>query len=259
MKIVVKIGTTSLCDNNGVLVDGFLEDYAVQLKMLKTLGHDPIVVSSGAVGAGIGCIGHFPDSTTEKQACAALGQVRLMQAYQRYLHPVAVGQVLLTREDIESGQRRENLLKTFNTLLQWGAVPLINENDSVADDEIKFGDNDTLAARVACLIGADQLILLSDVDGLYTADPRNDPSATKIPVVAWVEYDDIIRFGGAAGELGTGGMRTKLEAAWLAQQCMIPMVLASSGEPNVLVRIVQNTEIIGTHFLGKRTGDESVC
>lgn len=252
MRIVVKIGTSSLCDDTGHLVDARVAALAGQLTTLYREGHEIVLVSSAAVGAGIGRLGRRPASLKEKQATAAIGQVLLMNAYQKHLGDIVVAQVLLTRQDLENPDRRHYSHDTLNQLLSWRALPIVNENDTVAVEEFKIGDNDTLAARVAVLLDADQLVLLSDIDGLYTENPRINPKAQHIERIEWVKMDHLKQFAGNSGSFGTGGMGTKLEAAMIAQQAGIPMVLAYGLEHNVLIELVAQRPVKGTRFMAQR-------
>ena len=217
MKIVVKVGTSTLAHATGRLNIRHVEELVKVLSDLKNAGHQIILVSSGAIGMGVGKL-NLPCRPTDmpgKQAAAAVGQCELMYTYDRlftqYNHTVA--QILLTGEDIDHSDRRENFQNTIFRLLELGALPIINENDTVATAEIKVGDNDTLGAVVACTVKADLLVLLSDIQGLYTADPRKDPGARLIPVVEEITADIEALAGGAGSGLGTGGMATKLRAA----------------------------------------------
>ncbi|MBX5468140.1 MAG: glutamate 5-kinase [Firmicutes bacterium] len=255
MRVVIKIGTSSLCDPDGQFRDDRVAGLARQLLVLHGLGVDLLVVTSGAVGAGIGRLGRRPETVVEKQALAAVGQALVMQAYQRWMPEAPLAQVLLTRQDLASERRRAKARRTLEQLSAWRVIPVINENDTVADEEIRIGDNDTLAARVAVLMEADLLVLLSDVDGLYTADPRRVPGAQKIETVAWVTAEDVARYGGKGGALGTGGMYTKLMAAIIAQQAGVPMVLADSRETDVILDAVLGRRPVGTRFLARAKGE----
>ncbi len=254
MRWIVKIGTSSVCGSDARLSQKKINAFIKQVRALISGGHQILVVTSGAVGAGIGAIGKGPHDVTDKQALAAIGQARLMAAYQRALDPIVAGQVLLTRQDLEDADRRQASRRTLERVLQWGAIPVINENDTVTDAELRIGDNDTLAARVAVLVAADRLVILSDIDGLYTNNPKTHPDALRIDAVPWVTASDMERYSREdRGGLGTGGMLTKLEAARIAQEAGIGMVLASSQEPDVLEKIdrIENWQG-GTRFLAKR-------
>jgi glutamate 5-kinase len=220
-RVVVKIGSMLLVDpDRGTLHRQWLEALAEDLARLKRRGQDVIVVSSGAIAIGRRHL-RFADGVLrleEKQAAAAVGMVHLAQAYQETLarHGLTVAQVLLTLDDTESRRRYLNARNTLDELLRLGAVPVINENDTVATDEIRFGDNDRLAARVAAMLSADVLVLLSDIDGLYTGDPRKDANARFIPVVREVTPDIAAMAGDPGSSLGSGGMVTKVEAGRIA-------------------------------------------
>jgi glutamate 5-kinase len=225
------------------------------LSDLKNAGHEVILVSSGAIGMGVGKLGlaKRPDDLPTKQAAAAVGQCELMYTYDKlfaqYNHTVA--QILLTGEDIDHADRRQNFENTIYRLLELGALPVINENDTVATAEIKVGDNDTLGGIVACTVKADLLVLLSDIDGLYTADPRSDPSATLIPVVEEVTAEVEALASGKGSELATGGMATKLHAARLCAGVGIDMVVTNGQHPDILYDIVEGKPV-GTRLLGRR-------
>lgn len=252
MRLVVKVGSSSLCQQDGRISDARIQALTEQLRDLYQYGHEVLLVSSGAVAAGVGHYGHRPQSVTEKQALAAIGQAKLLEAYQSHLEDVVLGQVLVTRGDLEDPVRRASSCNTLNKLLEWRVLPIINENDTVADEEIRIGDNDTLAARVAVLVQAHLLVILSDIDGLYTDNPRLYPDAQRISKVPWVSADHLSRFSSGPGEWGTGGMATKLDAARIAQEEGIEMVLAASDEPQVLQKILQIDWHGGTRFLAQR-------
>ncbi|AUW93611.1 glutamate 5-kinase [Sulfobacillus thermotolerans] len=255
MRVVVKIGTSSICGDDGLLMEERVQDLAQQMAWACEHHHELIVVSSGAVGAGIGQTGRHPMDLVEKQALAAIGQAQLIQAYQRHLPGIAVAQILLTRADLEHGEGRDNASNTLQRLLAWGALPIVNENDTVTHEEIRIGDNDTLAARVAQLVHAELLVLLSDVDGLYTADPRTSPHAQHISRVQWVTDEMLAQHAVSRGPWGTGGMQTKLQAAALAQESRIRTVLADSRTPDVLMHLLQGLPLRATYFLGQENPD----
>ncbi len=255
MRIAVKVGTSTLAHPTGQLNIRHMEKLCKVLADLKNAGHQIILISSGAIGMGVGRLGlkERPADMSGKQAAAAVGQCELMYFYDKlfgeYSHVVA--QILLTGDDLRDDARRGHFENTLFRLLSLGALPIINENDSVATEEIAVGDNDTLAAIVAVTVRADLLILLSDIDGLYTANPHTDPTARLIPAVTLLT-EDILALGGDAGSsLGTGGMATKLRAAGLATEAGIDMVIANGARPEALYGIVAG-EPIGTRFLAKR-------
>ena len=255
MRMVVKVGTSTLAHATGRLNIRHAEELVKVLSDLKNAGHEVILVSSGAIGMGVGKLnlpGRPADMPT-KQAAAAVGQCELMYTYDRlfsqYNHTVA--QILLTGEDIDHEDRRTNFENTMSRLLELGALPIINENDTVATAEIKVGDNDTLGGIVACCVKADLLVLLSDIEGLYTADPRKDPDATLISVVEEVTPAIEALAGGAGSSLGTGGMATKLRAAKMVTAAGCDMIIANGENPNYLYDIVDG-KATGTRFLGKK-------
>jgi glutamate 5-kinase len=223
-RIVVKIGSSSLTSEEGGLNRERIRFFARELGSLHAAGYQLLLVTSGAVAAGFSRIGYSsrPKLTHEKQAAAAVGQALLMQAYQEAFtaYDIGVAQILLTRSDFSNRSRVNNASKTIEELLKQRALPVINENDTVATDELslKFGDNDTLSALVANLVKARQLLILTDTDGLYTADPRKDPSASRINRVVRISEDIMQIAGGSGSAVGTGGMRSKIEAARIAMR-----------------------------------------
>ncbi|NLW59678.1 MAG: glutamate 5-kinase [Firmicutes bacterium] len=253
--IVIKVGTSSLTYASGRLNLKNMERIVRQIADLHNSGKKVVLVSSGAVGAGVGELGltSKPRTIPERQAVAAVGQGFLMQVYNKFFleYGIITAQILLTRDDMGHRRRYLNARNTLMMLLnEYQALPIINENDTVATEELqlRFGDNDTLAALVASLVGADLLILLSDIGGLYTGDPRKNKGATLIPVVKEITPAIWATAGEAGTGRGTGGMITKLEAARIATRSGITMVLASAEEDSVLSRIVAGEEV-GTLFL----------
>lgn len=251
-RIVVKVGTSTLTYATGKLNLDQLERLVRELADLRHRDIEVVLVSSGAVGAGMGKLGlrSKPRSIPEKQALAAIGQGILMQMYEKFFaeYGEIVAQVLLTREDITQRGRYLNARNTLLALLRLGVVPIINENDTVAYEEIKFGDNDTLAALVAGLVDADLLVLLSDIDGLYTADPRKDSSAQLIKTVEELTPEIVALAGNSGSRLGSGGMMTKIQAARIVSTSGIPMIVANGSQKGVLKEIVMG-ENPGTLFL----------
>ena len=251
MKIVVKVGTSTLAHGTGRMNIRRFEELCKVLSDLKNSGHEIILVSSGAIGMGMGKL-HLdrrPRDLATKQAAAAVGQCELMYMYDKlfaeYNHTVA--QLLLDAEDFRHEDRHRNFENTVNTLLSMSVIPIINENDTVTTKEIEFGDNDTLSALVAVSVGAELLVILSDIDGLYTANPKDDPSATLIPHV-YELTDEIMSLGGDAGSaLGTGGMYTKLKAARIALDGGCDMVIANGSDPLCLYTVAEGRDI-GTRF-----------
>lgn len=253
MRIVIKVGTSTLTHSTGRMNIRRVEQLCKVISDLKNAGHEIVLVSSGAIAMGVGKLGLLkrPQDMPTKQAAAAVGQCELMDTYDRlfsgYHHTVA--QILLTGSDIKNEQRRENFHNTLFRLLELGVLPVINENDTIATEEIVIGDNDTLAAEVAVSANAELLVILSDIDGLYTADPRTDPAARLIPCVPRLTPEIEALAGCAGSALGTGGMATKLRAARLTEQAGIEMVIANGADPSVLYRIFDG-EPVGTRFLG---------
>lgn len=253
-RLVVKVGTSTLSHPTGKLNISQMEQLVRELADLRNSGREVILVTSGAQGAGIGKLGlgRKPRTIPEKQATAAVGQGLLMHMYEKLFaeYSIVVAQVLLTREDIMDRKRFLNARNALNALLQFEALPIINENDTIAVDEIKFGDNDTLSALVASLVDADLLIMLTDIDGLYTGDPSTDKKAALIPLVRDINGGIEKLAGGSGSSLGTGGMHTKIQAARVAMNSGFPMVIAHGKEEKVINRIV-NGEPLGTLFQPK--------
>ena len=259
MRIVIKVGTSTLAHKGGRLNIRRVELLCKVMSDLKNAGHELVLVTSGAIGMGVGKLGlpGRPGDMPGKQACAAVGQCELMYVYDKlfseFNHNVA--QLLLTADDIKDPRRSRLVHDSLERLLEYRALPVINENDAVATDEIgietTIGENDTLSAIVARLVGADELILLSDIDGLYTADPRKDPNATMIPVVEEITPEIIALAGGSGSSLGSGGMATKLKAAIIATEAGIDMIIANGEHPEVLYDIFEG-KAVGTRFAGKK-------
>lgn len=254
MRVVIKVGTSTLTHQNGNINIRKIENLCKVISDLKNSGLEIIFVSSGAIAMGVGKLGlnKKPEDIPSKQACAAIGQCELMYTYdklfQEYNHTVA--QMLMTGADFENEERHTNFDNTLNRLLEFGVLPIVNENDTIATSEIKVGDNDTLSAIVATSAKADLLILLSDIDGLYTADPHKVSDASLIPVVTEIN-DEIRNLAGAAGtSRGTGGMVTKLHAAEICMNAGIDMVIANGSNPDVLYDIFDGKSV-GTRFTGK--------
>ena len=255
MRIVVKVGTSTLAYATGRMNLRRIEQLCKALSDLKNMGHEVVFVSSGAIAMGVGKLSlkERPKDMPGKQAAAAVGQCELMYAYDRlfsqYSHVIA--QVLLTGSDVEDENRRENVHNTLMRLLEMGALPVINENDTVATEEIVIGDNDTLGAIVASAVQADLLILLSDIDGLYTADPHKNPDAKLIPVVEELTDEICALAGGNGTALGTGGMVTQLKAAKICADAGIDMVIANGERPEILYDIMDGKSV-GTRFMGRK-------
>lgn len=257
-RIVVKVGSSTLTYENGHMNFKRIEVIARVLSDIVNSGRDVALVTSGAIAVGTAKMGldHRPKTTEERQAMAAIGQCELMRIYesffQNYGHPV--GQVLLTRGTVENEVSRRNAINTFNTLFKFGCVPIVNENDTVACDEIEmldtFGDNDTLSAWVAVMIGADALIILSDIDGLYNSDPRKCPDAKLIHIVETID-DTVMSYAGGAGpDRGTGGLLTKLKAAKIATEAGIPTFILNGEDPEIIYELLDGG-CVGTYFKAK--------
>ncbi|MEE1200010.1 MAG: glutamate 5-kinase [Christensenellales bacterium] len=257
MRIVIKVGTSTLAHATGMMNIRRVEELCKVLSDIKNAGHEVILVSSGAIGMGLGKLSlkERPRDIPTKQAAAAVGQSELMYVYDRlfeqYNHVVA--QVLLTGYDVEDAKHLGNFRNTLFRLLELGALPIINENDTVAIDEIVIGDNDTLSAIVAVTAKADLLVLLSDIDGLYTCDPHEYPDAQLIPVVGQLTEEVYGLAGNHSGDLGTGGMATKLKAAGIVMEKGIDMVIANGERPGILYDILSGMPV-GTRFVGKKDG-----
>lgn len=254
MRIVIKIGTSTLTYQNGCVNLRKFEALCHTVSDIKNAGNEVILVSSGAIAMGVGKLNLSakPTDIAGKQACAAVGQCELMYTYDRlfgeYNHTVA--QLLLTAPDLNCSDRLEKFQNTINRLLELKALPVINENDTVSTAEIEFGDNDTLAAEVAAAAGADLLVLLSDIDGLFTADPRVNPKAELIPEVYEITDEVASLAGGAGTKLGTGGMETKIKAAKIATLGGCDMIITNGAYPERLYEIIDGGKI-GTRFYSK--------
>ena len=258
-RIVVKVGTSTLTYENGNINLSRIEKLTRVLADIVNSGKEVTLVTSGAVGVGVNKLKlkEKPQSIREKQAVAAVGQCELMHIYSKFFgeYSHTVGQVLLTRDVVEDDHIRENVCNTFETLLDKKIIPIVNENDTVSIDEIenivKFGDNDNLSAIVSTLVNADLLIILSDIDGFYNADPRKDENAKMLSIIEEITPELEECAGGAGTSLGTGGMFTKVSAAKVATKAGVDMVLANGSEPGILFDIL-NGEDIGTLFVSKK-------
>lgn len=254
VRVVVKIGTSTLTYNNGKLNLFRIEKLVRELADLANQGKEIILVTSGAVGAGLDRLGSTerPKTIPEKQAVAAIGQGILMHMYEKLFaeYGQIVAQVLLTRENSVKHKLYINSRNTLLTLLKMGVIPVINENDAIAIDELKIGDNDTLSATVATIVDADLLIILSDIEGVFTANPQNDPTAQLIEEITDITPEIEELAGGAGSKLGTGGMYTKIQAAKIAVNAGVTMVIASGAIEGV-VRNILSGENIGTIFPAK--------
>ena len=254
-RVVVKVGTSTLTYDNGNVNLRNLEKLCKVLSDLHNSGRQIILVSSGAIGVGVGKLGikKRPTETKEKQALAAVGQCELMFLYDKFFgeYNNNVAQILLTKDIVLNELSKQNVVNTFQTLLEMGIIPIVNENDTVATDELigaNFGDNDNLSAIVADLVGADLLIILTDIDGLYETDPRKDKNAKKIKLVEHI--DDHIReiAGGSGSNRGTGGMSTKITAAAAATSAGINTCVMKGDDPSIIYKLLDGEEI-GTMFL----------
>lgn len=254
MRIVIKIGTSTLAHSTGRINIRRVEELCKVISDLKNAGNEIIMVSSGAIGMGVGKLGLHgkPTDIPTKQAAAAVGQCELMYVYDKlfseYNHNVA--QILITGADIEHTDRRTNFENTMRRLLEMNVLPIVNENDSIVTDEIVIGDNDTLGAIVATTLNADLLIILSDINGLYTADPHKDKNAVLLHRVDEITPEIEKMIGGAGSELGTGGMMTKIKAAKIANEKGTDMVIANGSDPDILYDIVEGKDV-GTLFKAK--------
>lgn len=254
-RIVVKVGTSTLAYETGLINIRRLELLVKVLSDLKNSGREIVLVTSGAIGVGAGKLGlrSKPADMPTKQAAAAVGQSELMYLYDRifgrYGHPT--GQVLLTKDIVGDGERRENVINTIDRMLHLGAIPIVNENDTVSVEEIEFGDNDTLSAIVAELIRADVLVIMSDIDGLFDKNPHLHPGASLLPRVETIDSDIRRIAAGTASSLGTGGMITKIHAAEIATAAGVDMAIISGINPYNLYKLFDG-EPLGTHFVAQR-------
>ncbi|MCL2820663.1 MAG: glutamate 5-kinase [Oscillospiraceae bacterium] len=255
-RVVFKVGTSTLCHSGKGLNFRNIDRLARVLTDIKNQGHEVILVSSGAIGAGVSKLGltERPEDIRKKQAVAAVGQLELMHIYDKLFgeYGATVGQILLTREDVDRPTVRINLTGTFDALISMGVIPIVNENDSVCIEEIEsehkiFGDNDTLSAVVAVLVEADLLVLLSDIDGLYDKDPHIDPNAALIPVVYELSNEITALAGGVNNKLGTGGMVTKLSAARIAGEKGIETIITNGSVSQNIYDAINGADV-GTRF-----------
>lgn len=250
-RIVVKVGTSTLTYKTGKTNIARISDLVNVLADLHNMGHEIILVSSGAIAIGTSRLGlkRKPDTIMGKQAAAAVGQGELMFLYDKFFgeYDVVVSQLLFTYDALENPDNKEHLTNTFNQLLEYGSIPVVNENDSVSIEELLNGDNDCLSATVAELIGADMLILLTDTDGLYDGNPSENPEARLIDIVEEIT-EEIEAFAGGAGKRGTGGFMTKVKAAKIATSAGIPVVVMNGADPKKIYDVL-NGENVGTKFL----------
>ncbi len=253
-RIVVKVGTSTLTYETGKTNIRRMMKLCSVLADLHNAGLDVVLVTSGAIGVGVGKLGlsEKPQDIPGRQAAACVGQTELMFMYDKFFSEYGqkIGQLLVTKSDFEQPERRENLSNAFQKLFEYGAIPVVNENDSVATEEIVYGDNDSLSAIVAVLTGADLLVILTDIDGLFDANPHEDPDARLIPVVETITPEIEALCGGAGTSRGTGGMLTKVHAAKTATAAGIPVVVMNGSAPQDLYRVIDGHQT-GTLFLGK--------
>lgn len=255
MRMIIKIGSSTLTHLTGKLNFRLFERFCKVISDVKNAGHEVIVVSSGAIALGRGklFLKERPVDIPTKQAAAAVGQCELMYFYDKYFseYRQSVAQILVTAEDLNGGDRLVNFGNTIERLLDLGAIPIINENDTIATAEISVSDNDTLSALVATTVNADMLILLSDIDGLYSADPHKDGNAKLIPVVNEITPEIIAISGGSVSGVGTGGMATKIHAASICMSANTDMVILNGALPEGIYDIIDGKPL-GTKFIGKK-------
>ncbi len=258
-RVVIKVGTSTLTNENGSIKLRVFDQLALIISDLHNLGYEIILVTSGAIAVGLNDLGFLekPDSIQMQQAAAAVGQNRLMSYYSKFFHEYNknVAQILLAADDLNNEEKTENLINTFDALLQQGIIPIVNENDSVSYTEIEseerlFGDNDLLSAIVAVLVDADLLVIFSDIDGFYDSDPRLHPNAKLIERIDEISEEIVELAGGAGSRRGTGGMRTKLRAAQLATKQGIDTVITNGKKPRNLYEVLKNRKA-GTLFTGQ--------
>ena len=253
-RIVIKLGTSTLTHKTGRLNIRRMEKLVRVIADLHNSGKEVIIVSSGSIGLGVGKLGlrERPSDTPSKQAAAAVGQCELMYLYDNLFdnYGIIVAQMLLTKTIIENPERKKNVENTFEKLISMGVVPIVNENDTVAIDELELeiGENDSLSAIVATFAHADLLVILSDIDGLYSSDPHKNPDAKRIPVVTEIDEHITDIAGGAGSALGTGGMATKINAAKIANDAGIDMIIMNGNNPDKLYDLFENNET-GTLFV----------
>jgi glutamate 5-kinase len=261
MRIVIKLGTTTVASQNKTVNRPRLLEIVRQMAKLHANGHELALVSSGAIFVGRREVDNLPNrkDIPFKQMLAAIGQVKLLHIYEQLfdIYGMTIAQALLTRSDLTNRAGYLNARNTLNLLLERGVIPIINENDVVGVEEIKIGDNDTLSALIGNLIDADLLLMLTDQPGLFTADPRTNADAELIVEVDSITDSIRALASGSGTNMGVGGMITKLEAAQLAIRSGVECIIASSGEPDVLLRIIEQGEMLGTHFPAKISHIES--
>lgn len=253
-RIVVKVGTSTLTYDTGKINIRRMSKLAQVLSDLKNAGIEVTLVTSGAIGVGVGKLGlkERPKDTPGRQAAATVGQCELMFLYDKFFGEFGniTGQLLVTKDDFENEERHTNLHNSFMKLFEYGAIPVVNENDSVAVEEIVFGDNDSLSAHVAKIVGADTLIILTDIEGLFSANPREDENAVLIHTVDAITDDILALAGGSGTNRGTGGMITKLHAAQIANEAGINTVVMNGDDPEDIYKLIDGRQI-GTLFKAK--------
>lgn len=254
-RIVIKVGTSSLTYDTGKLNLSRIEELVRVISDLMNSGKEVVLVSSGAVGAGVGklALKEKPSSTRHKQALAAIGQASLVSIYEKMFSEYGynTAQVLLTKFILDDDFRYQSAKNAFNTMTEYGVIPIVNENDVISTYEIEFGDNDTLSAYVAELIDADLLIILSDIDGLYDSNPNLNSDAKIIPIVEEINDEILMAAGGAGSKRGTGGMKTKLQAAKIVNEKGIDMIITNGAHLKRIYEILDGKEV-GTLFCGKK-------
>ncbi len=254
-RIVVKVGTSTLTYDTGKINIRRMSKLAQVLSDLKNGGKEVVLVTSGAIGVGVGKLGlkERPKDTPGRQAAATVGQCELMFLYDKFFSEYGniIGQLLVTRSDFENDERHTNLHNSFMKLFEYGAIPVVNENDSVAVEEIVFGDNDSLSAHVAKIVDADLLVILTDIDGLFSANPREDENAVLIHNVDKIDDEILALAGGSGTSRGTGGMITKLHAAQIATEAGIDTVVMNGSDPEELYKLLDGRQT-GTLFRAQR-------
>jgi glutamate 5-kinase len=256
LRVVIKIGSSSLTSRHGEISRRKIEKLANEIVYLKDLGHEVVLVSSGAVAAGyrrLGCL-ERPSTLPEKQAAASIGQGLLMESYSELFlsHGYVAAQILITKSDFLDEDRYKNVRNTLNVLLERGMVPIVNENDTVTNDVLNFGDNDTLSAKVAGLLDADNLVILSDIDGLYNEDPTRSTSARMLEHVTEITPEIEAAAVGSSTKIGTGGMKSKIEAVKIAMASGITTFLGNAARKNIIIDGVVG-KAKGTYFKSKKS------
>lgn len=259
-RIVIKVGTSSLTYETGKINIKKIERLVRVISDLRNRGIEVVLVSSGAVGAGVGKLNlsEKPTDTRAKQALAAIGQAALVSMYDRFFaeYGHSTAQVLLTKFILDEEERYSNTKNTFETMFEYGVIPIVNENDVISTYELEFGDNDTLSAYIAELIEAQLLIILSDIDGFYNANPALNPDAEIIPIIEKLDESIIALAGGAGSRRGTGGMKTKLKAASIVNEKGIDMIITNGATPEKIYDIFEGKSV-GTLFCSSKTEGEA--